>query len=136
MAFVSDASVAAAWLLPDEQSAEADALFDQIDAIHVPSLFWFEVRNLLLVAERRGRVEGGEALPYLLRLRKLPFEDAGIGSDIAILSLARRHNLTGYDAAYLALAIEDSLPLATLDRPLAAAARVAGVTVLGPLANG
>ena len=52
MAFVADASMAAAWVLPDEQSAEAEQLIDEVDDIHV---FWFEMRNLLVMAERRGR---------------------------------------------------------------------------------
>ncbi len=133
-AFVGDASMAAAWLLPDEQSDQADALIERVDAIHVPALFWFEVRNLLILAERRGWIDAGEALPCLLRLRGLPFEDAGAGADLGILDIAHRHKLSGYDAAYLALAIADSLPLATLDRKLAAAALAEGVRVLGPLA--
>lgn len=128
--------MAAAWLLEDEQNPRADQLLEQVEIIHVPPLFWLEIRNLLIMAERRKRLGIGEALPYLLRLRELPFEDAGGGSDTGIFAMADRHNLTGYDAAYLALAIEDSLPLATLDRKLATAARAAGVTVLGPLAEG
>lgn len=39
-----------------------------------------------------------------------------------ILTLAERHGLTAYDAAYLALALETNLPLATLDNQLRAAA--------------
>ena len=39
-----------------------------------------------------------------------------------------------YDATYLALAIDKALPLATLDKPLAAAARAEKVPILGPLA--
>lgn len=127
--------MAAAWLLPHPQSAEADELLAQIDAIHVPALFWFEIRNLLIMAERHARLGAGEALPYLLRLRELPFADAGSGHDVGIFAMAHRHTLSGSDAAYLALAIENSLPLATLDRKLAAAARAAGVAVLGPLAD-
>ncbi len=44
--------------------------------------------------------------------------------------LARRHRLTIYDAAYLELALRESLPLATLDQALAAAARSEGVEVI------
>ncbi|RUX65866.1 VapC toxin family PIN domain ribonuclease, partial [Mesorhizobium sp. M2A.F.Ca.ET.040.01.1.1] len=36
----------------------------------------------------------------------------------------------------LSLALERTLPLATLDRRLAAAARAEGVEILGPLVNG
>ena len=61
-------------------------------------------------------------------------EDAGAGADRAILDLAMARGLTAYDAAYLALARERGLPLATLDESLARAARLEGVVLLGPLA--
>jgi predicted nucleic acid-binding protein len=48
-----------------------------------------------------------------------------------LLALARTHRLTAYDAAYLELALRADAPLATLDRKLAAAARAAGVPLLG-----
>jgi predicted nucleic acid-binding protein len=47
------------------------------------------------------------------------------------LQLADRHHLTIYDAAYLELARRLSLPLATLDRDLRAAAEALGVPLLG-----
>lgn len=51
------------------------------------------------------------------------------------MALAEAHGLRAYDAVYLALALEQSLPLATLDRKLAAAAHGEGVVVPGPFAN-
>ena len=48
-----------------------------------------------------------------------------------VLALARTHRLTVYDAAYLELALRVDAPLATLDRKLAAAARAAGVPLVG-----
>jgi predicted nucleic acid-binding protein len=47
-----------------------------------------------------------------------------------VLTLARRHRLTVYDAAYLELARREALPLATLDSELANAARAEKVMVL------
>jgi predicted nucleic acid-binding protein len=49
--------------------------------------------------------------------------------------LARVHQLSAYDAAYLALAVSERAALATLDRKLAAAARRETIAVLGPLAD-
>ena len=49
----------------------------------------------------------------------------------ALLGLARRHQLTAYDAAYLGLAAQNGLALATLDIRLIAAATAAGVPLVG-----
>ena len=47
------------------------------------------------------------------------------------MTLARRHSLTFYDAAYLELAKREGLPLATLDRDLEKAAIAEGVALFG-----
>ncbi|MGH7224209.1 MAG: type II toxin-antitoxin system VapC family toxin, partial [Gemmataceae bacterium] len=46
------------------------------------------------------------------------------------LALARTQGLTVYDGVYLELAMRRSLPLATLDKDLRAAARKTGVPCL------
>jgi predicted nucleic acid-binding protein len=48
----------------------------------------------------------------------------------ATLDLADRSRLTLYDACYLELALRRGLPLATLDRDLAAAGQALGLTLL------
>jgi predicted nucleic acid-binding protein len=132
---VVDASLAASWVLPDEYNEAADTVLNQLTGAvaRVPTLFWHELRNILLVAERRSRLPQGGAEAALLRLRRLPIDEAGAGSDAAVLALAAKHALTAYDAAYLALAIADRLYLATIDRALAEAARHESVPLLGPL---
>jgi predicted nucleic acid-binding protein len=121
---VVDASIAAAWLLPEKDSDAAEALIAGLSGRPpIPSLFWHEARNVLIMAERRGRIVAGEAAAAMGRLRRLPLEDAGAGSDGAVVALATAHRITAYDAAYLALAQERGLPLATLDQKLAQAAR-------------
>lgn len=135
MTLVVDASIAAAWLLPEKDSEAAETLIAALSGRSpVPWLFWHELRNILVMAERRGRIAAGEATHAMGRLRRLPLEDAGAGSDGAVLALAIAHRLTAYDATYLALAQERGLPLATLDQELAGAARQEGVQLLGPLA--
>ncbi|MFI3905511.1 type II toxin-antitoxin system VapC family toxin [Ochrobactrum sp. S1502_03] len=137
MSFVLDASIAAAWFLPDEQHEAADRLMTDLQSTiaFVPSLFWFETRNLFLVCERRKRLKSGEALLLMAQLRGFPIEDFGSGSDSAILSLSERYGLSGYDASYLALALSENVPLATGDRKLAGAARAEGILIRGPLEN-
>ncbi|MHB0954639.1 MAG: type II toxin-antitoxin system VapC family toxin [Allorhizobium sp.] len=135
MSFVLDASIAAAWFLPDEQHDAADRLMADLRSVSaiVPSLFWFETRNVFLMAERRGRLREGEAVLLMAQLRGFPLEDMGSAGDGSVLDLASRHKLSGYDASYLALAKVRAVPLATADRKLANAARDEGVPVIGPL---
>lgn len=131
MILVLDSSVAIAWIAEDERSDYADCALRACgsDAALVPDLWHWEVANVLLVFERRGRIDDAAAI-YAQELRRLPvrYEDAPSPSrGREEIALARRHQLTVYDAAYLALALANGLPLATLDAQLAAAARAEGV---------
>ena len=58
MAFVLDASVTACWAFDDEDHPPARLAFQRIrtEEAVVPSLWWFEVRNILIVNERRRRI--------------------------------------------------------------------------------
>ena len=129
MVFVADASVAAAWVLPDEEAALADLALDRLgrDTAQVPDVFWHELRNLLLSAERRGRIDRRHADVSMERLRRLPIRCPGEAHDRHVMALARDHGLTAYDASYLALAIREGCALASLDRRLTEAAAAEGV---------
>ncbi|WP_237479995.1 type II toxin-antitoxin system VapC family toxin [Lichenibacterium dinghuense] len=133
---VVDASMVAAWLLPDEKTEATDAVLDALDGTAgiAPSILRHEVRSILLLSERRKRLPVGDAEVLLGRFSQIAIDDRGPGNDAEVLLLARAHRLTPYDAAYLALAQATGLPLATLDRALGAAARTCGVPLLGPLA--
>ena len=74
MPFVLDASFAACWAFDDEDHPVAALALERVrtDEARVPSLWWFEVRNALMVSERRGRLT--EALPQSHRTHALPFE--------------------------------------------------------------
>lgn len=133
MAFVVDASIVGCWCFPDEADALADLAFQRLHAegAIVPALWWFEVRNLVVIAERRGRLEPAGAAEFLADLEHLPIRIDREPHSEMILGLARTHRLTVYDAAYLELARRLDAPLATLDQALAGAARVTGVFMLG-----
>ena len=124
MPFVLDASVAGPWILADEQSEAAARIAHRLlseDAL-VPALWWYEVRNLLVVCERRGRLERSESDLFLSRLADYPIKvDAEVDWD-ATMRLARKHQLSVYDASYLELAIRSRVQLATLDVALQRAA--------------
>ena len=129
-AFVVDASVSAAWFLPNEATATTEAAL-QATATHdvwVPALWLLEVGNLLLSAQRRKRITADKrrelaAAASALRLR-VDREPVAI---TALDELAARYSLSAYDAAYLELALRRGLPLATLDAALLAAMTKAGV---------
>ncbi len=130
MAVVVDASVAAAWCFRDEVgSGEADAVIAQLSTETgiVPGLFWHEMRNVLVVAERRGRIRSREVERHLYHLRSLPLLTDNDQSDIDTVALARLHDLSGYDAAYLETAKRHGADLATLDRELATASAREGL---------
>jgi predicted nucleic acid-binding protein len=133
MPFVLDASVAACWLLPDERHPVAEAAYKRIanDQAVAPALWWFELRNLLIVNERRGRLDAAKTARALRLLRALPVTiDASVEEE-TLMQLARHHRLTAYDAAYLELAVRKGLPLATLDSALCVAARAEAVSLIG-----
>jgi predicted nucleic acid-binding protein len=129
---VVDASVTISWYLADEITT-TQSIFQRLresEAI-APALWWFEIRNALLVNERRGRLDPTQVAAILANLARLPITLDRDPAGDAVLALARAHNLTFYDAAYLELALRRAVPLATLDRRLAAAARTAAVRLLG-----
>ncbi|MDO6966644.1 type II toxin-antitoxin system VapC family toxin [Rhizobium alvei] len=138
MAFVVDASIVGAWFLPDEENAIAEqamARMAEEDAV-APDLLRHEIRSILLSAEKRERISADFVHSALARLRALPLQLAGPGENAEVVRLSRKYRLSAYDAAYLALALIEQLPLATLDRRLAEAARSEGVSVLGPSFDG
>jgi len=134
MAFVLDCSVSMAWLFPDEATEVTDRLRDSLvqDRAFVPSLWPVEVANVLLAATRRGRVGVDEWPGICGHLDVLPIEIDPVSTARvwgAVLDLANRHGLSAYDAMYLELAVRMRMPLATLDRALAAAGQAAGIDV-------
>ena len=132
MPFVIDASVTAAWCFADEASSVADAAMQRLldDEAMAPSLWSLEIRNILIANERRGRIETADVDAFLRDLDSLPIRVRQDTDLRAILGLARRHQLTAYDAAYLDLALRTSAELATLDQSLARAARADGVQLV------
>jgi predicted nucleic acid-binding protein len=134
MPFVVDASVSACWLRPDERHPVAAAAYKRIaeDSAVAPGLWWYELRNMLIVNERRGRLDSAKTARALRLLGGLPVTTDTAVEEEALMHLARRHHLTVYDAAYLELALRKGLALATLDAALATAARAETVPLIGP----
>jgi predicted nucleic acid-binding protein len=98
-----------------------------------PGLWHLEVANVLLQAEKRGRIASSDVTMRLELIAELPITTDNEMSARAwreILALARVEGLTAYDAAYLELAIRRGLPLQTKDFALLDAAKRNGVSAL------
>lgn len=132
MPIVVDSSVAACWALPDEFSEIANRTLDRLalDAMLVPTIFWYEIRNVLLVNERRQRILMQQGQVALEKMANIPVTKDDGASWTDVMSLARAHGLTVYDAAYLELAKRRGAALATLDGKLASAATREGIAVI------
>ena len=134
--FVIDASVALAWCFPDEHEALAQqvaVMFKHGDTALAPSFWPHEVLNALLAAERRKRISKEMVRSFLEDLALLPVAPQHIPTrDVfdRVQLLSRQYDLTAYDAAYLDLALESGLPLATLDEDLLRACENAGAGLM------
>ncbi|WP_299656452.1 type II toxin-antitoxin system VapC family toxin [uncultured Jannaschia sp.] len=126
---VIDASALAGWLLPDEDGPDISILFDG-QPIVAPWLLWVELRNILMMIERRGRIEPADTDTILQQVDKLGIVLDTSADSERVMALARRHRLTAYDSTYLELAIRRGEPLASLDKALIAAAKVEKVDML------
>jgi predicted nucleic acid-binding protein len=103
------------------------------DAI-VPEIWAFEIANSIFVAySKRKRITEQQIREYLELLKALPIhlEARSLWANVDLESLARRQNLTAYDAAYLDLALRTNLVLATSDGSLRQAAIAQGIALLG-----
>jgi predicted nucleic acid-binding protein len=131
--FVLDASVVASWCFPDESRPSAEAALRRVadEAAAAPALLWFEVRNVLLMAERRNRLSEAQTSRFLNYVGELPIVVDREPDEALVLGLARTHRITVYDAAYLELAQRKALSLATLDHALIDAAYSEGVPLVG-----
>lgn len=133
--FVIDASIALAWLLPDEEADQAEKviILARLNGPVAPALFPLEVANALRSNMRRGRIDAAYRDAALDQLEKtsvardLEAYDPGVLRDTVRLS--DRHGLTVYDAAYLELALRHDAPLGTLDDDLRRAARAENVAL-------
>ena len=134
--FVLDCSVTMAWLFEDEKTKYTEKVLDSLgdgsEAL-VPSLWVLEVTNVLLVAERQGRLSQMESVQFLETLKSLLIqveEIMNLENGNSILFSSRTYGLSACDAAYLDLAIHRGLLLASLDRKLVKAAKKTGIDIV------
>ncbi len=136
MSLVLDGSAALAFIYADETTAAVQQVFEAVsnDGAWVPGLWRLEVAKVLEIGVRRGRHDAAFRDAALADLALMPIRldpETDRQAWGATAAPAARHRLGVYDAAYLELARRRALPLATLDRPLRAAAQAEAVALLG-----
>ncbi|AHF89098.1 twitching motility protein PilT [Opitutaceae bacterium TAV5] len=137
-AFVLDCSATLPWIFQDEATDATDRLLDDLTAgaeAWVPALWHLELGNVLIGAQRRGRIDQAGIEGFFSRLGAY---EISVDTETIprawnkTLDLALLHQLSTYDAAYLELALRRDLPLASLDTALIRAAKATGVTLCLP----
>jgi predicted nucleic acid-binding protein len=123
VSIIADASVVLAWFFEEAQTPKALEVLQRIEeeGLLVPPLWWSELENGILMGERRGRKKLSESQAFLKLVRALPIRTDDLPRHRVsddILDLARQHQLTAYDAAYVELARRESAFLATFDDAL------------------
>ena len=132
MPIVVDNSVFVACCMRDEENPAAIRIMQRVaeEGGVAPRIWWYELRNVLLVNERRGRISKQQVSATLEDSLALGIVIDDGHEEGAVLALSRQRRLSVYDAAYLEVALRRGLPLATLDRRLQEAAEITGVAVI------
>ncbi len=134
--FIVDASVGFAWVYQGQATSETDHLLNEVAAgaaVVVPALWYLEMSNVLLIAQRRHRLTAMQRKAALEKLTaiQLTVDEEGTRNAFGKTSeLAEKYGLTVYDATYLELALRRSLPLASRDEALRNAAKQCGLKAL------
>lgn len=134
---VLDASVTLAWCFEDESDQYSQSVLKHAaqTSFIVPSIWPLEIANVLLVTERKGRITTAASVQFIGLMADLPITvelEPRLHHQDELMGLARRHNLSAYDASYLRLALKRGAALATKDASLVKAASDAGVPYWNP----
>ena len=95
MAFVLDTSISAVWALADEASPLAELAASRLlqETALVPHIWWYEMRNILVISERRQRITAGDSGIFLDLLASYPIQIDAVDDEQRILQLARQFRL-------------------------------------------
>ena len=119
---VLDASAALALLLAENEGKEVEEILTDTISINgqifVPGLFWYELGNALLMAERNNRIDRASNITAMSSFARLPIvthQETDFAGHNRTMGLARETGLTYYDASYLELAVRYEAPLKSFD---------------------
>ena len=134
---VIDASVALAWILPDENiSPEVNELYQRFAAgkinLIAPQLLFYEVLNGIRSAVIQHRLDQNLAVKAIQQFNQLGIHLQVEQDGTDIVNLAVKLNLSVYDAAYIILTNKLKATLYTSDQKLfKAIGSVANIKLLG-----
>jgi predicted nucleic acid-binding protein len=113
---VIDASVAVPWFVAEEYSGAAAVLLDPGYEKIAPELIFSDVTHGLLKRLRGGQLQRSDAERALVEMAALVTVRSAAHLSLEALDIALAHERSGYDALYLALALEEQCALVTGDR--------------------
>ena len=137
--FVLDNSVTMRWCFEETATAYSDSVYQKLaegaEAV-VPVIWLYEVISVLAKAQKSKSIASEKAEAFLSELRSsVTIRVDWDGSDRILTDvhkLAVTNRLSGYDAAYLELALRKRMPLASLDEDLKRAAIASGINLVEP----
>ncbi len=131
---VVDASFALAWFFEDEATPRTSTVFEHSadDGIIVPAIWHYEMINSFRSAVLRRRISENYARASLMHLLRLTIDTDQCSDERmkTTYDLSCDHGLSVYDAAYLELARNRGLSLATNDKALVKAGERLGIVVV------
>ena len=117
---VLDASAVVELVMWSERGRRVGTIVERDWSLHVPELMMVEVAHVLRGLVAQGTCASADGALYVESARLLPAERHG-HDNLVKRAFELRHNLTTYDAMYVALAEALGATLVTFDRRLAAA---------------
>lgn len=138
MNLIVDCSFIMSSVLPDENKENIKNIYQQIVEnkykIYAPVIFYLECTNVLTLALKRNRIIEEQFIEYLSLLSLLPINidkfSATSEALYTISNLARKYNLTTYDASYLEVALRMEAAIATLDNNLINVSKALNITTI------
>lgn len=123
-----------AWCFDDDPTGYSVSVLKRLTSEEAitPSIWPLEVVNTLLVAERSKQFDQQRSAAFIRLLERLPvsvIDDPAADIFHSVVTLAREHVISSYDASYVRLALREGSPLATIDGGVRGACQRLGVTL-------
>jgi predicted nucleic acid-binding protein len=118
---VVDTNLIGYLLLASERSAQAEQVLQRDPQWAAPLLWRSELRNVLAVQVRAGRVNREHAMSVMAQAEELMRSREYLVTSQAVLRLAAESGCSAYDCEFVALAQDLDAPLVTVDRQVLAA---------------